>query len=195
MKPNNGVSVSQALPSKWAEARAWKKQSSSSSPVEGIRRGRKLNIIILILWGQFMIQNAEKNMYSIRIQSEMKWKSGEKVTWFFVLRSIIMIWFLVLHSIMMILWSDLKSEMKRLCVVCNECYEMHVLIASQHLWLFLSLVGSDLDRWGWCDYIESVLKLGRCWSLSSLLSRPRHHMFAGHRVRWALLQNFTSLSL
>ena len=70
-------------------------------------------------------------MYSIRIQSEMKWKSDEKVTWFFVLRSIIMIWFLVLHSIMMILWSDFKSEMKRLnfCVVCNEFYAFHVCIA------------------------------------------------------------------
>ena len=34
-----------------------------------------------------------------------------------------------------------------------------------------------------------------CNLLSPLLSRPRHHMFAGPRVRWALLQNFTSLSL
>ena len=32
-----------------------------------------------------------------------------------------------------------------------------------------------------------------CNLLSPLLSR--HHMFAGPRVRWALLQNFTSLSL
>jgi hypothetical protein len=34
-----------------------------------------------------------------------------------------------------------------------------------------------------------------CNLLSPLLSRPGHRMFAGLRVRWALLQNFTSLSL
>ncbi len=122
-----------ALPSNWAEARAWKKIIShprtffSTLPTSG----RMLNIITLILWGQFMIQTAEKSMLSIRIQSE-----SEKVVkkWYEVTQ------FLVLHSIMMILWSDLKSEMKRpqfLCcmqwVLWNAC--LHCMdVCWKNLW-------------------------------------------------------------
>jgi hypothetical protein len=111
--------------------------------------------------------------------------------------------------------------MKRLnfCVVCNEFYAFHVCIAWMiversygsillcyvhssiydffYLWLGqISIVEAGaitsilFSSWAGADH-----EILCCNLLSPLLSRPRHHMFAGPRVRWALLQNFTSLSL
>lgn len=96
-------------------------------------------------------------------------------------------------------WRDLNF-----CVVCNECYEMHVCIA----WMFVERIygstllcyvhsiddffylwlGQNLDCWGWCDYIDSVLKLGRCWSWDTMLQFTQPLVESPSHVCWAQSQ-------
>jgi hypothetical protein len=136
--------------SNWAEARAWKKQSSSSSAVEGT-----FYSTLTLPWFCEVSSWYKMPKRTCVVFEYKAW--SEKVPWFLVLRSIIMIWFLVLHSIMMILWSDLKSEMKRLnfCVVCNEFYAFHVCIA----WMIVERIhGSIL----FC-YVHSIYDFFYLW--------------------------------
>ncbi len=123
----------------------------------------------------------------------------------------------------MILWSDLKVKWRDLnfCVVSNECFPIHVCISWMFLLkesmvapffaMFIALMTFSIFGWVRISIVEagaitSILfsswpgadhEILCCNLLSPLFSRPgpRHHMFAGPRVRWALLQNFTSLSL
>ncbi len=122
-------------------------------------------------WGQLMISNAEKSLWSnwIKVKWSEKVLDEVKKWWWSNMKWLDFLF--CMHSIMMILWGDLKSEMKRsqflCCMQCKACLhcmdvcELHILCCqaiSAMLNDFLQfLVGSE-SPW------LRLVRLHRCCS-------------------------------